>query len=69
MCLSAASPLTFAKAPSALQSVGSDVILHALSQLVVEKGLIGRDELIERLPHLSGRGSGDGLFGGLHAEL
>jgi hypothetical protein len=36
-------------------SVGPDVILRALSQLLVEKGLIDRHELVRRLGELSGR--------------
>jgi hypothetical protein len=61
VCMSDVSPL--AKAPQSAGSipgsVGADVILRALSQLLVEKGVIGRDELIERLSRLGGRGDED----------
>jgi hypothetical protein len=36
-----------------------DVILRALSQLLVEKGLLSRDELVERLRVLATKGSGE----------
>ena len=40
--------------------MSADVILRALSQLLVEKGLLTRDELVERLRMLAARDAGDG---------
>ena len=51
----------------ALGSVGTDVILRALSQLLVEKGVIGRAELVERLSKLAE--SDDALSQDLEAEI
>jgi type IV pilus assembly protein PilB len=45
-----------ARAPSPAMS--PDVILRALSQLLVEKGLLTREELVERLRVLATKGSG-----------
>jgi hypothetical protein len=71
LCMSDASPLArdaqSARAP-APAGVGADVILRALSQLLVEKGVIGREELIERLTQLGGHGGEDGVLEGLDAE-
>ena len=44
-----------AAAGNDMGSVGPDVILRALTQLLVEKGLVDRDELVRRLGRLSGR--------------
>jgi type IV pilus assembly protein PilB len=41
-------------------AMSSDVILRALSQLLVEKGVLTRDELVERLRLLSAKEAGDG---------
>lgn len=68
--LSDSSPLAEAarsRPQGALGSVGADVILRALSQLLVEKGVIGREELIARLAKLAG--SGEGLPEDLEAEI
>jgi hypothetical protein len=41
-------------------AMSADVILRALSQLLVEKGVLTRDELVERLRTLAARDAGDG---------
>jgi type IV pilus assembly protein PilB len=40
-------------------AMSSDVILRALSQLLVEKGVLTRDELVERLRTLAAKEAGD----------
>jgi type IV pilus assembly protein PilB len=41
-------------------SMSPDVILRALSQLLVEKGVLSRDELVERLRTLAAKEAGEG---------
>ena len=40
--------------------MSADVILRALSQLLVEKGVLSRDELVERLRTLAAKEAGEG---------
>jgi type IV pilus assembly protein PilB len=44
---------------AASAAMSPDVILRALSQLLVEKGLLSREELVERLRVLATKGPGD----------
>jgi type IV pilus assembly protein PilB len=49
-----------AVAAGASAAMSADVILRALSQLLVEKGVLTRDELVERLRTLAAKTAGDG---------
>lgn len=51
----AASERSAPAAPPASSGLDSSVVLQALAQLLVEKGLIGRNDLAERIRRLAGR--------------